>query len=431
MEENRGKSRKQEKQKSRRMVFGILAVGVVILLAAGTAGWLHRQVREDREAAARVADLQREAARSARTGPGGETGPASEVDVPTGSAEEENSGPEDGAEKNAIVINSEPGSDREAQNDGSEGDTERLLSFAGDIYLSDHVLNAYRNAGGIGGILDEGLRNAIAASDLFLANEEFPFSDGGTQAQDKQFTFRLPTGDVHIMKEIGLSAVTLANNHVLDYGEAGLLDTLKTLREAGIPFTGAGANLKEAKNLLILDAGEKKIGVIAASRVFPEGGWAAGASHPGVFSAYDPAPVAEAIREARSRCDFLIVSVHWGLERHTEPEKYQRDNGHAYIDAGADLVIGSHPHVLQGIEFYQGKPIFYSMGNFIFGSSIPATMLGQVIFSPDGTVSYRVIPASSSHGFTQKKENAADFYESLRALSPGVMIGDDGSVSPQ
>ena len=107
------------------------------------------------------------------------------------------------------------------------------LAFAGDIYLSDFVLQAYQKEGNqISGVLDDGFREKIAEADLFVANEEFPFSDRGTAAKDKQFTFRLPTEKVSMFQELGLDLVTLANNHALDFGKDALLDTCETLDKA-------------------------------------------------------------------------------------------------------------------------------------------------------------------------------------------------------
>lgn len=120
--------------------------------------------------------------------------------------------------------------------------------FAGDILLSDHVLNAYQKAGNIGGVVDSGFRQVIDTSDIFMANEEFPFSRRGTAAADKQFTFRLPPEKVSMFQELGIDIVTLANNHALDFGTDALLDTCSTLDDAGILRVGAGANLEEAKN---------------------------------------------------------------------------------------------------------------------------------------------------------------------------------------
>ena len=314
-------------------------------------------------------------------------------------------------------------------------DTSDILSllFAGDIYFSDHVLNAYDRAGGIGGVLGEGLRETIAKSDIFMANLEFPFSERGTQAADKQFTFRVSPSRVSILKEIGPDIVTVANNHALDYGTDALLDTCDTLDGAGIFHVGAGKNLEEAKQPQILEKNGRKIGFLGVSRVFPTGGWAAGPSHPGMFSAYDTASVVQEIQKVKKQCDYLVVYVHWGIERNTQPETYQREMGHQYIDAGADLVVGSHPHVLQGIEPYHGKWILYSLGNFVFGSSIPETMLVQASVNEEGETALSLVPATSSAGYTRELDEGkrTTFYQKLQGLSSGVQIDENGNVSRQ
>lgn len=331
------------------------------------------------------------------------------------------------------------------------GDPITLL-FAGDIYLSNHVLEAYRRAGGLSGVLDDNLRSVIGDADLFMANEEFPFSDRGTAASDKEYTFRLPTEQVSIMQEIGPDIVALANNHTLDYGTDALLDTLDTLDQAGICRVGAGRNLEEAKALQVLEVGGRKIGFLAASRVLPVASWAAGANHPGLLSTYDPGILLNEIKAAKSACDYLVVYVHWGIERNTEPEDYQRTLGRQYIDAGADLVVGSHPHVLQGIEYYKGKPIIYSLGNFIFGSSIPKTMLLKVEIpagdlgntgewgnsdelantdhSEHSGVVLTLIPGTSAAGYTRALEEnkKPDFYRYIEGLSFDISIDQDGTV---
>lgn len=258
-----------------------------------------------------------------------------------------------------------------------------VLLFAGDVYLSSHVLSAYEKAGGISGVLDEGIRKEIEDADIFMVNQEFPFTNRGTAAADKQFTFRLPPEKVSMMQEMGIDIVTIANNHILDFGEVGLLDSCQVLDEAGIPYVGGGENFSRAKQLETLEVGGMTIGFLGTSRVYMDVSWAAGNSHPGVFSTYDPTLAIAAIEKAKEQCDYLVVYVHWGVEKETTPKEYQRTMGRQYIDAGADLVVGSHPHVLQDIEYYNGKPIVHSLGNFVFGSSIPKTALLKVELAPE------------------------------------------------
>ena len=329
----------------------------------------------------------------------------------------------------------------------------RLL-FSGDIYLSDHVLNAYDRAGDISGVLDDGYRSLIGEADYFAANQEFPFSSRGQQAPDKQYTFRLPESRVSLMNEIGVDLVTLANNHALDFGTDALLDTVSTLDQAGILHVGAGADSEAARQPAIVDVNGVRVGFIGASRVIPVASWTAGASSPGMLTAYDPALLVQTIQETRPLCDYLVVLIHWGVERAEMPVDHQTSLGRQCIDAGADLVVGSHPHVLQGIEYYRGKPIVYSLGNFIFGSSIPRTALLEVSLTPqeassdasqnspqdasrDADVSpdasLTLHPGTSSGGFTRMVTEPAkkeEFFQYLEGISFDISIDESGAVTP-
>ncbi len=309
-----------------------------------------------------------------------------------------------------------------------------MVAFAGDIYLSNYVLEAYKKAGDqINGILDEGFQNQIAQADWFVANEEFPFSDRGTKAKDKQFTFRLPTENISIFQKLELDLVSLANNHALDYGTDALLDTCDTLERAGIRYMGVGANLEEAKRPVIMENNGVKIGFLGATRVIPEYSWAAQKDSLGMLETYNPEILIEKIKEVKTVCDYVVVYVHWGVEKAVMPEAYQRTMGKQYIDAGADLVVGSHPHVLQGIEYYKGKPIVYSLGNFIFGSQIPKTALLLAEFE-EGQVALRLVPGSSKAGYTAMmtgEEEKRQFFQEMQEHSFYTQIREDGTVLEQ
>jgi poly-gamma-glutamate synthesis protein (capsule biosynthesis protein) len=363
-----------------------------------------------------------------------DSGPGVEQEHEEDTADSERSG-EDSAQADAVK-------NQEHDSGGQTGEDGLTLLFGGDVYLSDHVLNAYNKAGGISGVLDSAYRQEIADADIFFVNEEFPFSDRGTQAADKQYTFRLPPEKVSIFQEIGIDGVTLANNHALDFGTDALLDSCAALDSAGIPHTGAGANLDAAKQAVTYEVNGRKIAIIGASRVFPQADWAAGANHPGMLTAYDPTVLLEQIRTLRQNQDIVIAYIHWGIEREETPNDLQKNLARQLIDAGADLVIGAHPHVLQGIEYYKGKPIIYSLGNFIFGSSIPRTALLKVTFEPasDGQSGEQtavaaphltLIPGTSASGYTHTLENESqkkEFINYMQSISFNVNIDENGDV---
>lgn len=183
------------------------------------------------------------------------------------------------------------------------------LVFSGDILLSSYVLNNYETSG-ISGVLSEELLGEMQSADLTMVNEEFPFSTRGTQAQDKQFTFRIDPSYVKLFQEMGIDVVTVANNHALDYGTEALSDTFQTLDEAGIAYVGAGESKERAAQPYITEMGGKTFDFLAASRVIPEVSWNIENQQPGMLCTYDSTQLCEAIRKAKENCDYVVVYVH-------------------------------------------------------------------------------------------------------------------------
>lgn len=303
------------------------------------------------------------------------------------------------------------------------------LLFAGDLFLTDLLQSKYSQQG-ISAAASEGLLSVLQNADIFMLNEEFPFGTTGEAAADKEYTFRIDPGYVSVLTELGVDIVTLANNHMLDFGREPLTETLGVLDHAGIAHVGAGENLDEAKALKTFEIGGKTIGFLGASRVIPEYSWNASSENSGLFTTYDASALVEEIQRAEESCDFTVVYVHWGIERSTQPEEYQKSLAKQYIDAGADAVIGAHPHVLQGIEYYQGKPVFYSLGNFIFSNSTYETMLVELTLNGEHT-EIRLIPCVSEANQMRLLEDSKKeaFYSNMESLSFGVTVGSDGTVS--
>ena len=313
--------------------------------------------------------------------------------------------------------------------DGENRKEDVTLLFAGDLFLTDILQEKY-DRNGISAAATSDLLSITRGADIFMLNQEFPFGTTGEAMEDKQYTSRVDPKYVSILPELGADIVTLANNHMLDFGRGPLAETLTALDGAGILHVGAGQNLEEAKALKTMEAGGRVIGFLGATRVIPEHSWTASRSNSGLFTTYDPTKLLGEIQAAKQQCDYVVVYVHWGIERNTEPEEYQKSLARQYIDAGADAVIGAHPHVLQGIEYYQGKPIFYSLGNFIFANRTYETMMAELTITDDGT-EVRVIPCVSTAnqmGLMDGSGRAA-FYGNLQGLCfGGVTIGEDGSV---
>ena len=264
------------------------------------------------------------------------------------------------------------------------------LGFAGDInFADDYIPMGYLAALGseeIADGIDQEYIDIMKRMDLMWVNNEFTYSDRGEPLPGKAFTFRSSPSHVSYLKDLGVDIVGLANNHSFDYGEVSLLDTLDTLQNAGIPYVGAGRNIEEAASPVYLETNGFTIAYVAASCAeqyvyTPE----ATETSPGILLCIDDTRFLEAIRTAAEHADYVIALPHWGTEHSTWLQDKQRDSARAYIDAGADAVIGAHPHILQGIEYYNGKPILYSLGNFWFDNYDIDTVVAELHFT--GTAS--------------------------------------------
>ena len=302
------------------------------------------------------------------------------------------------------------------------------IVFTGDVELSEYVQSNY-SAAGVDGVVAPEIKELMTNATFTMINNEFCFSERGQKAPDKQYTFRVNPSYVSLLNDLGVDIAGLANNHVLDYGKDALTDTFSTLTGAGIDYTGAGTSLEDASKLIVkTDAKGRTYGFLAASHVIPVGSWNVLNSQPGEFCFYDETDLLNAIAAASPQVDYLFVMVHWGVEHTTELTNYQPNDAHKFIDAGADAVIGMHSHCLQPVEMYNGKPIFYSLGNFIFNKNIKSGGGGAVEFAVDenDNVTYRIIPIIASGACTRVDAAGFSYVESI---SHGVATDENGCIS--
>jgi poly-gamma-glutamate capsule biosynthesis protein CapA/YwtB (metallophosphatase superfamily) len=208
----------------------------------------------------------------------------------------------------------------------------------------------------------------LARADLLLGNLEAPFlaDTTGVVRAEKTYTFAVPPRHIGVLTAAGIDVVTLANNHILDFGPAGLDTTRTLLEEAGIAHAGTGPDRGAAHRHVLVERAGRRVAVLAYNHVFPEEFWA-GPARPGTAHA-DDAGLAREVALAATEADLVVVTFHWGAEGMETPKDYQRILAHIAIDHGADLVVGHHPHVLQPLEWYRGRLIAYSLGNFVFAS---------------------------------------------------------------
>lgn len=313
------------------------------------------------------------------------------------------------------------------------------ICFAGDINLDENWYTTQfldTQPGGIYDCISPELVEVMQAADIMCLNNEFTYSAGGSPLAGKAYTFRADPGRVEVLEQLGVDAVTLANNHVYDYGPEALLDTFTVLEEAGVPYFGAGRTLEEAMKPLYLEVEGRTVALVAASRaekykMTPQ----ATETEPGILRCYDTELFLQAIREAKANADFCIAFVHWGTEYSYDLEQVQLETGRAYLDAGADAVIGAHSHCLQGMEYYDGKPIVYSLGNYWFNEKTLDTMLLQLHFSGDeaqARLEVQVIPAVQSGcrtTYAQEEEERRRIFDFLESISVNVEISHEGMVA--
>lgn len=299
------------------------------------------------------------------------------------------------------------------------------LSFAGDVYFSELVMQNYDQSG-IHALVDDQMLDFMQSADLFLLNNEFAFSNRGEAMADKEYTLRCDPKYVKILQELGTDIVSIANNHVLDFGQTAFLDTLETLENAQITAIGGGHNLAEASAPAVVTIHRQTFAIFAATRVSPSYDWYATKNHAGILQTYDAETLNRAIAEAESLYDHTIVFVHWGIERNEIPEEYQRTLAKGYIDAGADLIIGCHPHVLQGFEYYNGVPIIYSLGNYLFGNRTGETLLLNAIFDENRSLSIQLIPCQRTDGVLTMISEPENLFRHLTELSFGVSVSQNG-----
>ena len=336
--------------------------------------------------------------------------------------------PEEPAEERPEPEPEEPAEERPEPEPEEPGSA--LLAFAGDVMFSDPFLASYDKSG-IAAIADSEMLERMQNADLFVINEEFPFSLRGEAMEDKQFTFRADPKYVKIFQEMGVDIATVANNHALDFGRDAFLDTLDTLKSAGITCIGGGYHLSEASAPAVQTINGQTFAIFGATRVSPSATWYASDSQAGLFQTYDATLLNQKIAEAHTEYDHVIVFVHWGIEKNETPEDYQRSLAKGYIDAGADLVIGCHPHVLQGFEYYNGVPIVYSLGNYLFGNRDGDTVLLEASYDSEGAPSIQLVPCKRVGSVLSRIQHPEALFQHLTELSFGVTVAEDGTLQSQ
>ena len=318
----------------------------------------------------------------------------------------------------------------------TEKDSIKLL-FAGDVLLDDEyavMANLQNRGGNVEAAFSQDLLETVRSADVFMINNEFTFTDRGTPIAGKQFTFRANPESVTLLQDMGVDVVSVANNHIYDFGEISLLDTLSVLKEAEIAYTGAGQNLEEAMKPVYLIANGMKIGIIGATQIEKNGTpdtKEATVDSAGVLRCMDTTNLLNVITNMEETCDYTILYIHWGTESQEEIDWLQEEQAPLYAKAGVDLIIGNHPHCLQKIDMVSGVPVIYSLGNFWFNSKTQNSCVVEVIMKEKGLDTFRFIPCKQEDSRTRllegtEKQGVLNY---MRSISPNITIDVEGYVT--
>jgi len=273
---------------------------------------------------------------------------------------------------------------------------EYVLAATGDLTLANHfdrTLNHLRSLG-INNPYDYVLRDIAPVfnnTDMCIVNLEGTFTNA-TSHKNKPFNFKGDPEHVVILEKLGVNVANLANNHFMDFFERGATDTMSVLNAHDILYCGGGSDIIDAATPRILEFDGLKFGFLGYAMVGQ--GSRASYTNPGT-NPYDKATVKKQVSDAKDICDRLIVSCHWGNERERKPSTEQIEAARIFVDSGADIVLGHHPHVLQEVAEYNHGLVFYSLGNFIFGGSKNPSdkngMTAKIRLNANGILDYEKI----------------------------------------
>ena len=298
------------------------------------------------------------------------------------------------------------------------------FAFAGDIHFEPPIreqvaLSPASVLAPVAAMLEE--------ADLTVVNLETAVTSGGSRAA-KEFTFRAPDSAFDALRLSGVDVANLANNHGMDFGTSGLRDTLAAARRAGVPVIGAGSDGRRAYEPYRATVNGQRVAVIGATQVLDDhlvSAWSAGPGDPGLASAKNEPRLVQAVREARRTSDTVVVFLHWGAELESCPTGVQRSLARKLAAAGADVIVGSHAHVLSGAGKLGKAFVAYGLGNFVFyASREPTSRSGVVEVTVTGRRidGYRFRPARISNGIPHpltgtERDEAVRGWRALRSCT--------------
>lgn len=269
-----------------------------------------------------------------------------------------------------------------------------VIHGTGDVSLDPGYISTYASQGY--GYAWSGLGGLFRRDDLTVVNVECPVTDEGSQLA-KEFSFHCTPAALPAMRDAGVDVGSLGNNHSYDRGPEGVVDSRRNLEAAGIAAVGAGKDQAQALAPALFEIDGWTIAVLGFDEVVDPHDAVAGPNKPGTAAGHEFSLMVRAVKAASERADLVVVMIHWGVELDTQPRDYQISEGHRLIDAGADMIFGGHSHRLQPMSVYEGRPIFWSLGNFVwpnFSSAGSKTAVAEVTVTPAGRVVGTLLPAT-------------------------------------
>ena len=309
----------------------------------------------------------------------------------------------------------------------SEYDGGKLVkgTVVGDMMLGRSITNKgsknnYKN-------MFSGVSDLWKDSDYVAGNLECVLLDNASdyEKNDKEIHINAETKTANVLKENGFTLVSLANNHLADFKAKGVVNTLDTLDKVGLKHVGAGRNLTEAAEYDIQEINGVKIATIAVSDIIPKD-FAARDSKAGILTT-KTLKYYQAVKDASEKADLVIANIHWGVEYGMTETEAQQQLARNLINWGIDVVIGSHPHVLQPVEKYGDGIIFYSMGNFVFDQGWSRTKDSMVLnyyVDEDGNCSFEITPIRIKDGYPEVTNNAFFKKRTYRTLTKNLKDSD-------
>lgn len=313
---------------------------------------------------------------------------------------------------------------------------ETVLSFIGDINFADGWYTTEymeRQENGLEDCISSELLQLMNQSDVMTVNNEFTYGENGTALPGKAYTFQAATSTAQNLELFGTDLVNLANNHVYDYGEEGLRKTMDAITSMGIPYVGAGENREEAEKIVYFVVNGRKIAIVSATEIERTTNFTKEATEtsPGVLKMLNPQRFIQVIEKADETSDYVIALTHWGTEGKVLYDNLEMMYAQKLVAAGADAIIGGHPHRLQGCGFVNGAPIAYSLGNFWFSTGNLYTTVAQIVIEADGTLRLQYVPCVQENLTTRlitNQEEREDFFDYLATISYDVGIDENGFV---